>query len=78
MREEISCLRDRHGAGMSLLWPVQTLVSPLSAPLPLLALLGAKDWGGLVGSGICVGRDPVGLGIIVPLQAHQNLHVTQK
>lgn len=33
MREEISCLRDRHGACVSLLWPLQTLVIPLHFPL---------------------------------------------
>lgn len=32
MREEISCFRDRYGAGVSLLGPVQTLINP--SPLP--------------------------------------------
>ena len=78
MREEIRCLRDRHGAGVSLLRPVQTLVSP-PLPPPLFTLQGAKDCGVgvVVGSRICVGRDPVVLGIIVLFQENQNLHLTQ-
>lgn len=54
MRDEISCLRDRHGAGVSLLRPVQTFINP-SAPPPLPTLLGVKDCGGLFGweQGLC-------------------------
>lgn len=62
MREKISCLRDRHGAGVSLLRPVQTLINPSQAPLPpfSLTLLEAKDCGGTVwlGAGFVLAGTP--------------------
>lgn len=72
VREEISCLRDRNGAGVSLLRPVQTLFNPP------LSLLGAKDCGGLFGweKGLCW-QGALDLGIIESLQYLQNVHVTK-
>lgn len=76
MREEISCLRDRHGAGVSLLRPVQTLIKPSQLPpltplpLPLLSLSCLKQR--IVGDCLveCVGFVLAGtagaLGIVVP------------
>lgn len=57
------------------------LSAPLQPPPPLAAQLEAKDClggRGVIGSRVCIGRDPVVLGIIGPFQDHQNLHVTQK
>lgn len=74
MTEEISCLRDRHGAGVSLLRPVQTLINP-SPPPPLPTLLGAKDCGGLFGweQGLCW-QGPRGSGYHRPLSRPSKLY----
>lgn len=50
VRDEISCLRDRHGACVSLLRPVQPLINPLIYFHPLL-FSEAKDCGGWRGAG---------------------------
>lgn len=61
--------------------PSSVLSRLSSTPLhPLLSLPCLKQrivGDCLVGSRVCVGRDPGALGIIVPLQDHQNLHVTK-